>query len=121
MKIDHLPASLRVMRCSDNNITKIDHLPSKLQELYYGNNLITEIDYLPVSLQRIGHDYNKITIKLSRENLYLKRSRYLRFLLNLSYRRKTFLYMILREKQKESTLLADCLPNEIIKHIVSFV
>ncbi len=119
--VDHLPSNLQILDCRNTQITNVDHLPSSLQKLYCYRNQITKLDYLPPNLQELYCNNNNILNKLNHPNNHIKRSRYLRFCRNKQNTRKTHGYLCLEYLQKQNQLAANCLPNEIIKHIISFV
>ena len=107
--------------CNNNQISNFYHLPSSLQELNCCGNKITNVDHLPASLQILNCNNNLLINKFNRLDLYIKRSNYLRYLRNISYTRKTQAWMILHEIRNTSQFYENCLPNDIIKHIISFV
>ena len=43
--------NLKILYCSNNQITELNNLPPSLVEFYCNNNQITEINYLPERLQ----------------------------------------------------------------------
>ncbi len=138
--LDYLPASLQKLDCSNNQITDLDYLPASLLKLDCGYDKITSLDYLPCCLQKIkclqnpfkismGIDYgngylswrDEVLIDHNNNKAHIKRSNYLRFLRNLINIRKTYLLLSLQRIQQESYYGSQCLPNDIIKHIISFV
>ncbi len=95
---------LKILVCSNNQITNLDYLPPTLQELYCANNPLIN--------------------KLNNTDLYIKRSNWLRFRRdkhNEACERKTRAYLILREIRNTSQFYENCLPHCIIRHIVDFI
>ena len=60
-KIENLPHNLQKFECDNNRITKIENLPPNLQKLYCFNNQITKIENLPPDLQKLDCHNNQIT------------------------------------------------------------
>ena len=50
-RLDNLPLGLLELRCSDNQITSLDNLHPGLIKLYCGSNQITSLDNLPLGLK----------------------------------------------------------------------
>lgn len=140
INLDHLPTSLQHLYCSCNQITKLDHLPMILQELYCNNTKITYLDYLPSGLEEINCLLNQFKVQIGEKypneylprrdeelldeknnNCHIIRSRYLRFLRNCINTRKTHAFLALRELRNKSQFYENCLPVEVIKHIVGFI
>lgn len=53
--------NLRVLNCSNNNLTSLPELPENLQELHCRNNKLTSLPELPENLRHLQCQFNKLT------------------------------------------------------------
>jgi Leucine-rich repeat (LRR) protein len=69
-----LPDSLKILHCSDNNLTSIPKLPCNLQVLVCHNNKITSLTRLPKNIELVSIDliYKKNIIRIETTNDYSK-------------------------------------------------